>query len=136
MKSFLKLFLLLFFLTSPLLGQSKLNKLELTLAGAAIGGDAYSTYNMVHTPGGTEYNPLAKIFTVNKPGTIVYFGGSYSLLIYSNHLLRNHTVIRHSLNWSVIGFETFLTVNNTRYTKHLEHCSTQWISKGVLGNCY
>lgn len=82
------------------------SSIEMTLLGAAISVDAFSSYKS------PELNPIARPFISSKTGTAAYFGASFAGLVYANHLLRNHPRWRHVMNWSVIGSESFLAAHN------------------------
>jgi hypothetical protein len=106
-----------------------LNHLELTLAGGTIGTDGFTSrkLNENHFMDG---NPIVRPFVKSNIGTIGYFSGSFVTLIEANHLLRNHTKVRHVLNWSVIGTETYFTINNFRFLK--SNCANVWIRSGIV----
>ena len=86
---------------------------ELGLVAGSLAGDAVSTGMMLN---GRYYeqNVLARPFVQSAAGSAAYFGMSFSAIIYSNHLLRNHPRWKHTLNWSIIALETYATAHNAR----------------------
>jgi hypothetical protein len=83
--------------------------LEMGLAGISLAADGFTTEKN-NRPHWHEVNPVLSSRTPAK--TSVYFSAMFSGLIYSNHLLRNHPRLRHVLNFSVIGLESYWSVSN------------------------
>lgn len=95
------------------------NKIEISLAGAAIAGDAYTTRRF-NDMGYRDRNLLARPFVKSNAGTVAYFSASFSGVVLSNRMLRNHPRLRHVLNWTVIGGETFATAHNAGFLSQVE----------------
>jgi len=115
------------------------NKIELSFAAAAISGDAYTTLHNHN-----DFNPIVNKFAMHPAGNAAYFGGSFALLAFGNHVLRNHPRYRHALNWSVIATETFMTFHNISYQRRYNselraanQCQALWRQQGILtGPCH
>jgi len=122
----------LFFLISPLAHAqtaetsaatfSTSSKIEMSLAGAAIAGDAYTTRRF-NDLGYRDRNFLARPFVSSNAGTVAYFGASFSGVVIGNRILRNHPRLRHVLNWTVIGGETFATAHNAGFLSQVQRRS-------------
>jgi len=95
------------------------SKIELSLAGLAIAGDAYTTRRF-NDLGYRDRNFLARPFVSSNAGTVAYFGASFSSLVLSNRMLRNHPRFRHVMNWTVISGETLATAYNAGFLAKAE----------------
>lgn len=95
------------------------SKIEMLLAGAAIAGDAYTTRRF-NDLGYRDRNFLARPFVSSNAGTVAYFGASFSGVVLSNRMLRNHPRLRHVLNWTVIGGETFAAAHNASFLARVQ----------------
>lgn len=91
--------------------------LEMGLAGLSLAGDGFTTEKN-NRPRWHEINPLV---AHGRPPAVtgVYFASMFSGLIYSNHLLRNHPRLRHVLNFSTIGLESYWTARNATYPRKI-----------------
>ena len=103
----------------PVPNFSTSSKIELSLAGLAIAGDAYTTRRF-NDLGYRDRNFLARPFVSSNAGTVAYFGASFSGLVLSNRMLRTHPRFRHVMNWTVIGGETLATAYNAGFLAKAE----------------
>jgi hypothetical protein len=85
-------------------------KIELGLVAASLAADGYTT---IWNGGNTshEINPL--LGNGSTPGRVTgYFVGTAAAIGGANYALRRHSIVRHILNWAVIGAETGWTAYN------------------------
>lgn len=103
--------------TQPIFSTS--SKIEMSLAGVAIAGDAYTSRRFTDL-GYQDRNFVARPFVSSNAGTVAYFGASFSGVVLGNRMLRNHPRLRHVLNWSVIGGEAFATAYNAGFLARVD----------------
>lgn len=102
---------------------TKSTTIELSFVAASISADGFTTpWN-----NRGEGNPIAKPFVRNTGLRAGYFGVSFASVILANKLLVNHPKIRHTINWSIVAWETKLSIGNVKYNS----CVNSWIVKGI-----
>ena len=95
--------------------------IELSAVAGTLATDGYTSPAARH-----ELNPLLRPID-NTGGKAAYFSASFGAVVLANRLLRNHTKIRHVMNWSIIGVESYWSISNTHYN----NCNNQWIIQGI-----
>ena len=103
------------------------NRIELTaVAGSLVADGLTSPWKS-----NQESNPIAKPFVTSIGGRTAYFGASFAGVIVMNKMLANHPKIRSTVNWSIVAWETKLSIGNFRYNNKVSNCAQQWIVKGI-----
>ena len=109
---------------------TKSSTIEMALVAASIAADGWSTRDGVENKFFKEANPIARPFVHSNGKASLYFGSSLAAVVGANYLLRNHTRVRHIMNWSIIGVESYLAIDNATTSNS---CGVLWVKQGIVG---